>query len=85
MEATMITSDQFESLERDMSYDEACEVLGQQGTLISSEVAQIEPGIRVDSLVSEIFEWQDADIIVRLLFKRGRLNDMSQNGLQLSQ
>ena len=78
----MITLEQFNALERDMSYEEAREVLGEHGTLISSETAQLELGIPVGSLLSEIYEWRNEDTsIIRLLFKGDRLNDITQDGL----
>ena len=79
---SVITLEQFNALERDMSYEEASEVLGQPGTLISSEAATIEPGLQIMSLLTEIYEWRNEDTsIVRLLFKRDRLNDITQDGL----
>lgn len=72
----------FESLERGMSYEEACSILGQSGILISSETACIEPGLQVMSLVTEIFEWPNDDgSVIRLMFKNGALNDSVQEGL----
>lgn len=78
----MITLKQFDELERDMSYEEACEILGGHGALISSETATIEPGLQIMSLLTEIYEWRNEDTsIIRLLFKSDRLNEFTQDGL----
>jgi hypothetical protein len=79
----MITLAQFNALERDMSYEEASKTLGEEGVLISSETARIEPGLQLLSLVTEIFEWHNPDgSVLRLLFKRDRLNEITQEGLE---
>ncbi|MBN4046892.1 hypothetical protein JYT90_01085, partial [bacterium AH-315-P07] len=72
-----------DALERAMSYEEARDIIGEEGTLISSESARIEPGLHMMSLHTEIFEWQNEDnSVMRLLFKSDRLNEMTQVGLE---
>jgi hypothetical protein len=79
----MTTLIQYGELESGMSYEEACGVLGEEGVLISSEAAQLEPGIKINEVLSEIFEWQGSEGgSARLLFKRNRLKDLSQDGLK---
>jgi len=78
----MITLQQFDALERGMSYKQACQILGEEGALISSESAQIEPGIQVMALQTEIFEWRNEDgASIRLMFKQDALNEITQTGL----
>ena len=78
----MITLEQFDCLKRGITYEQAREFLGEEGTLISSETAQIEPGIQLMGLQTEIFEWRNEDgASVRLLFKRNKLNEITQDGL----
>ena len=78
----MITLAQFESLEKDMDYEEVCEILGGPGELLSSESAQIEPGIQVLAVVTDLYEWRNEDgSWVRLMFNQKSLNDAAQEGL----
>lgn len=78
----MITLAQFEALEKDMDYEEVCTVLGGGGELLSSENAQIEPGIQVMSVVTDLYEWRNEDgSWIRLMFNQKRLNDAAQEGL----
>ena len=41
----MVTMAKYDKLHKGMNYEEVCEILGSPGELISSETAQIEPGI----------------------------------------
>jgi hypothetical protein len=78
----MITLAQFESLERGMDYEEVCAVLGGGGELISSESAQIEPGIAVLSVQTDLYEWRNEnDSWIRLMFNQHQLSDTAQEGL----
>jgi len=78
----MITLNHFDALQRGTSYEQACKILGEEGALISSETAQIEPGITVMALLTEIFEWRSEDgSSIRLLFKRDKLNEFTHAGL----
>jgi hypothetical protein len=50
----MITLSQFKSLEKRMDYEEVCAILSGAGELIPSESAQIEPGIQVLAVVTDL-------------------------------
>ena len=81
-EHRMITLSQFESLEKKMDYEEVCAILGGAGELISSESAQIEPGLQVLSVVTDLVEWRNEDgSWIRLMFNQKRLSDTAQEGL----
>jgi hypothetical protein len=73
----------FDMLESGMSYDEVVARLGRPGTLLSDNIAQIEPGIIVGSMETEVYEWQNEDgSTLRVMFGHGRLRGKSQQGLQ---
>lgn len=73
------TRTQFDTLQEGMTYDEAEEVMGSEGELISSEAAQIEPGIKLLQQVTNIYEWKDdADHTIRLMFIRDTLQEKVQ-------
>ncbi len=58
------------------SYEEICQILGEPTTLVSEEIAQMEPGITINSVNSALFEWvQDNGNCIRLLFRQGKLSD----------
>ena len=79
----MVTLTQFSALQRDMSYEKVCEHFGETGTLISSETAQIEPGLTFDSILTEVLEWSGQEGgACRIMFKSDRLNNCTQEGLE---
>ena len=72
----MPNTNHFDTLAKGQCYDEVCAVLGEPTTLISSETAQIEPGIVGGAVQSELYEWcYDNGDVIRILFKQGALND----------
>ena len=72
----MPDTSQFEHLSSGQSFEEVCQILGDPTTLLSSETAQIEPGIPLNALKSDLYEWQnDNGDVIRILFKRNVLND----------
>jgi len=77
-----LTLSQFEALHEGMTLDEAVEIMGSDGELISSEAAQIEPGIKFLQQVTNIYEWKDdANHSIRLMFVRDALQEKVQFGL----
>ncbi len=77
-----VTLAQFDALHEGMTYDEAVEAMGSDGTLISSEAAQIEPGIKLLQQVTNIYEWKDdANHAIRLMFVRDALHEKVHFGL----
>lgn len=79
----MVSLARFTSLERNMSYEDVRGIFGEPGSLISSETAQIEPGLTVDSILTEVYEWSGKEGgSSRVMFKRDRLNDCTQEGLK---
>jgi hypothetical protein len=58
-----------------MTLTEVEEVLGSEGNLEDRESLQMEPGFQVNALVSEVFTWATGRVLVRALFKDGRLTD----------
>jgi Cu/Ag efflux pump CusA len=77
-----VTRDQFDALQEGMTHDEAVEIMGSDGELISSEAAQIEPGIKLLQQVTNIYEWKDDENhSIRLMFVRDTLQEKVQFGL----
>lgn len=78
----MITQSQFNKVHKGMSYQEVCDILGGPGELLSSETAQIEPGITALAMVTDLYEWRnDDDSWVRLMFSQNQLHDAADEGL----
>ena len=72
----MSNKNTFEELTAGQSFEELCQTLGNPTEHISSEVAQIEPGITGGVLNSELYEWFfDSGDSIRVLFKQNKLND----------
>ena len=66
----------FDSLENGVSLEAVCQQLGEPTCLVSNEIAQMEPGITINTVQSEIYEWviQDGPIL-RILFRQDKLSD----------
>lgn len=78
----MITAAEFNKLHKGMSYEEVRGILGGPGELISSETAQIEPGLKVFAIQTDLYEWRNSDDSwVRLMFNQGQLHDAVEEGL----
>ena len=79
----MITQAHYDKLHKGMEYEEVCELLGSPGELISSETAQIEPGITAFAMQTDLYEWRNPDDSwVRLMFNQGQLHDAAEEGLE---
>ena len=67
---------QFNKLLQGQTFEEVCKILGDPTTLLSSETAQMEPGIPLNALQSNMYEWRSNEAnIIRILFKQNTLND----------
>lgn len=72
----MIDQSIFDNLSAGQSFEEVCQILGYPNSLISSETAQLEPGITINPLKTEMYEWiADNGDSIRILFKQDALND----------
>jgi len=67
--------DEIDSLRQGMSLDDACAILGDDYTALEQDQAQLEPGIFMNAVTSELYEWRRGASVVRVLFVDGRLND----------
>lgn len=65
-----------------MSYADVTHVLGCDGELLSAHQAQIEPGIPVDAMETEVYEWKSTNGgSIRVMFGHGALREKSEEGL----
>ena len=72
----------YDRLAPGMNYDEVAEILGGDGLLLSTNVAQLEPGFQVSSMTTDVYEWRNASgAAVRVMFGDDGLRDKSQAGL----
>ena len=80
--ATDLSLAKFDQIQAGMSFEEVVELLGGEGALLSSSTAQLEPGITVAPLVTEVHEWgDDLGAHVRIMFGNGLVRDKTQQGL----
>jgi len=74
-EPVALTQQNFDAIERGMTFPEVCAILGEPDLLSDEQKAQLEPGILVSSLASEVYEWRQGERLVRVLFTNGTMND----------
>lgn len=78
----IITLDEFNRLQIGMSYDEACRVVGAQGTLQSENQIAGVPGA-VPDVHTVMYAWQNGDgSNANAIFQNGRLLQRAQFGLR---
>jgi hypothetical protein len=77
-----INASSYDSLQKGMSYEQVAKTLGSRGTLVSSNTAQMEPGIRVATMTTEVYRWKNREgASIMAMFGHGKLRDKSQQGL----
>lgn len=77
-----ISAANYDRLASGMMYDEVTAILGSPGVLVSSHKAQIEPGIVVDAMETEVYRWEDEQGgVIQVMFGHGKLREKSQLGL----
>lgn len=65
-----------EKLKQGMTHEEVEEILGEEGEIVSGHAAQIEPGIPVGVMTTQIRQWQcDDGSIVRVMFGDGKVRE----------
>ena len=67
----------FENVANGMSYDEVCAMLGEPTRLLDQANANIEPGLTLNALNTQLFEWEMESTVYRVLFTNGTVNDKS--------
>ncbi len=78
-----LTLNIYKSLGNGITVSQAETLIGDPGSLLSSETAQIEPGLTLLEQQTEIYEWSDeGNRSIRLMFVRGLLHDKTQHGLE---
>lgn len=59
-----------------MTVEEVAEILGEEGEVVSGHGAQIEPGIPIGIMNTQVREWRCADdAIIRVMFGDGKLRE----------
>ncbi|MCL4216147.1 MAG: hypothetical protein KJ052_03965 [Candidatus Hydrogenedentes bacterium] len=80
--ATDLSRAKFDQIQAGLTVEDVAELLGGEGALLSSSTAQLEPGITVAPLVTEVHEWSDDHgARVRVMFGNGLVRDKTQHGL----
>ena len=78
-----ITLADYEKLEHDMKYEDVCKLLHGEGVILSHETEDLIPGLDVNHMDSDVYEWKNADgSALRILFTDDTVNDKTQNGLE---
>ncbi len=78
-----ITLAEYEELKHDTKYEDVCKRLHGEGTLLSHETEDLIPGLVVNHMDSDVYEWKNADgSFVRVLFTDETVNDKTQSGLE---
>ncbi|MDP7639741.1 MAG: hypothetical protein QGG73_08505 [Candidatus Hydrogenedentes bacterium] len=73
----------YEKLEHDMKYEDVCKLLHGEGTLLSHETEHLIPGLNMNHMDSDVYEWKNADgSFVRVLFTDDTVNDKTHDGLK---
>jgi hypothetical protein len=64
--------ERYDQLKKGMTLDEVEAILGEEGEIVSGHTAQIEPGIPIGVMDTQIREWELADgSVVRVMFGAG--------------
>ncbi len=76
-----MSNSDFEQIVVGMTFEDVAELFGEEGDFVSGHDAQIEPGIPVGAMNTEIREWQCADgSTVRIMFGAGKVREKSRTG-----
>lgn len=65
-----------------MTYEAVAGLFGDPGELVSTHLAQMEPGFQVGSMTTEVYRWQcESGASVQVMFGDGKVRDKSEKGL----
>lgn len=69
-------SETYDKLQKGMALDEVQAIFGEEGEIVSGHAAQIEPGIPIGVMNTQIRDWQlDDGTVVRVMFGEGKVRE----------
>jgi hypothetical protein len=76
----MTASEANDRIRRGMTHEEVAELLGEEGEIVSGHGAQIEPGIPVGVMTTQVREWRFEDAVLRVMFGDGKVRETVELG-----
>ena len=69
----------YDQVEKGMTLEEVEAILGEEGEIVSGHTAQIEPGIPIGVMDTQVREWQlDDGTVVRVMFGGGNVREKTR-------